>query len=245
MKKKKHKYKNNEYKEKTIQNTLNEITNIEIKIQNIKDRIKNTNMDPITYEEIENPVIVKCCNQIFDFESISMYLSTKQSNNIPCPICRTNITKESLLLIDNSEEGYEESKEIEEKIYNYEDNDKLENINFLLQNKIDKKRKILIFSEYNGTYSNLLTLNINIRQLKGNQYVINKIINEYKESENLNILFLNAKHFGAGLNLENTTDIILYHKMDSELEKQVIGRAQRFGRKSQLKIWKMLYENEK
>lgn len=32
--------------------------------------------------------------------------------------------------------------------------------------------------------------------------------------------------------------------MDNELKKQVIGRAQRFGRIGQLKIWNLLYENE-
>jgi hypothetical protein len=32
--------------------------------------------------------------------------------------------------------------------------------------------------------------------------------------------------------------------MNKELEKQVIGRAQRFGRTSSLNIWELLYDNE-
>jgi hypothetical protein len=32
--------------------------------------------------------------------------------------------------------------------------------------------------------------------------------------------------------------------MDNDMEKQVIGRAQRLGRKDQLRIWKLINNNE-
>ena len=46
------------------------------------------------------------------------------------------------------------------------------------------------------------------------------------------------------MNLENSSDIIFVHKMNKDMEKQVIGRAQRLGRKSKLNIIYLLYENE-
>ena len=46
------------------------------------------------------------------------------------------------------------------------------------------------------------------------------------------------------MNLEMTTDIIIFHKMNDELEKQVIGRGQRLGRTSQLNVHYLCYENE-
>ena len=49
---------------------------------------------------------------------------------------------------------------------------------------------------------------------------------------------------GCGMNFENTTDIILMHKIKPEMEKQVIGRAQRPGRKSVLHIHRLLHQNE-
>jgi SNF2 family DNA or RNA helicase len=55
---------------------------------------------------------------------------------------------------------------------------------------------------------------------------------------------MNTQHFGSGLNLENTTDMVLFHKIDTENEKQVIGRAQRYGRKEPLNVHYLLYENE-
>ena len=41
-----------------------------------------------------------------------------------------------------------------------------------------------------------------------------------------------------------TTDIVLYHRMNSDLEKQIIGRGQRVGRTSPLIINYLCYENE-
>ena len=43
---------------------------------------------------------------------------------------------------------------------------------------------------------------------------------------------------------ENSSDIIFVHKMNESMEKQVIGRAQRFGRTSILNIIYLEYENE-
>ena len=46
------------------------------------------------------------------------------------------------------------------------------------------------------------------------------------------------------MNFENSTDIIFVHKMNEEMEQQVIGRAQRLGRKDILNIIYLQYENE-
>jgi hypothetical protein len=56
---------------------------------------------------------------------------------------------------------------------------------------------------------------------------------------------LNAKNYGSGLNLQMTTDIIIYHKMSKDLENQVIGRGQRLGRTDALNVHYLYYENEK
>ena len=52
---------------------------------------------------------------------------------------------------------------------------------------------------------------------------------------------LNAKYYGSGLNLQMTTDLIMYHKMDKNTKIQIIGRAQQVGRNSQLIIHKLLF----
>ena len=58
------------------------------------------------------------------------------------------------------------------------------------------------------------------------------------------VLLLNASCFGAGLNLQFTDEVYIFHRMSVDLEYQVIGRAQRMGRTSALNIHYMCYENE-
>ncbi len=58
---------------------------------------------------------------------------------------------------------------------------------------------------------------------------------------------LNAKFFGAGMNLQMTTDIIMYHRFTDEMEEQIVGRAQRLGRdiNSTLNVYYLVHDNEK
>jgi hypothetical protein len=72
---------------------------------------------------------------------------------------------------------------------------------------------------------------------------IDNAVNEYKYG-NAQILLSNSTLFGCGMNFENSSHILFVHKMDCEIEQQVIGRAQRMGRKSVLEIIYLQYENE-
>ncbi len=60
------------------------------------------------------------------------------------------------------------------------------------------------------------------------------------------MIFLNGRFDGSGINLPETTDIILYHKTSTpEIETQVLGRALRLGRSTgDLTVHRLLYENE-
>jgi SNF2 family DNA or RNA helicase len=123
--------------------------------------------------------------------------------------------------------------------------DKFENLQEILQAKSDGK--FLIFSCYDSTFQKteqlLNSLNQTFAALKGSHDVIASITRRYKTGD-LNILLVNPKNYGSGLNLENTTDIIILHKFDTDIEHQVIGRAQRLGRETSLNVHYLLYENE-
>ena len=50
---------------------------------------------------------------------------------------------------------------------------------------------------------------------------------------------------GLGLsNLENSSDIVLYHSMNKDTTTQIIGRGQRPGRTEELTVWNLCYDNE-
>lgn len=72
-------------------------------------------------------------------------------------------------------------------------------------------------------------------EIKGGRESREKKLAMYQTGD-VNTIFLNAKFNGAGINLEMTTDIIIYHDMDPLVEIQLIGRANRVGRVGALTI---------
>ena len=209
------------------------------KINDIKQRINNNNLCSICYEDIQDKTLVKCCSNIFCFKCINLWLCQKAS----CPLCKEKLGPDDLYLIQEKEnEIQNEILDTDEINKNF---DKLNNLEILLKNKKEGS-KYLIFSEYDISFDNIIKIFENkykYSYLKGNKYIIQRILNDYKEGD-LDILLVNIHNYGSGLNLENTTDIVMFHKFDANIENQVIGRAQRFGRKESLNIHYLLNQNE-
>jgi SNF2 family DNA or RNA helicase len=72
-------------------------------------------------------------------------------------------------------------------------------------------------------------------EIKGHVKTIEKNL-EYYRSGIIKVLFLNSNTSAAGINLQGTTDIILYHQMSTNNENQIIGRANRIGRDIDLDV---------
>ena len=125
---------------------------------------------------------------------------------------------------------------------------KIEFIEYFIRTKIYAQCKAIFCSNYIRIFNDikkvLYSYNVNFIELDdGNEKEINNSINEYVYG-NINVLLLNSNLFGCGLNLQCTTDILFLHKTEIELEKQIIGRAQRMGRNKKLNIWHIMHENE-
>ena len=60
-------------------------------------------------------------------------------------------------------------------------------------------------------------------------------VNSFKDG-NTQVIFLNSRFNGAGINLQEATDIIVYHQMETSTLNQIIGRANRIGRTSSLNV---------
>ena len=230
IKKKKYSIKSN------IKNVNKNIKSIEEKINSLKDRISNIEKKncPICIDIAENPCISACCNQTFCFKCITLCINSDRKKR--CPMCRVKFNLSKLTLLDNSANNIEET------------NNLLTKNEMLLKILNDNPNgRYLIFSEYENTFNNIIKLfeknEIKYNRLNGSAGRIRNIIKDYKTNK-INILLLNAKYYGSGLNLQMTSDIIIYHRMNRELEEQLIGRGQRLGRTSQLKIHHLCYENE-
>ena len=235
-------YSSSSIRDKELEPFLQKRNVIKNKINNIEERIKNTEMCNICYNTIDNKTLLECCSNSFCYECIATWINQnlKEHKICTCPMCKNAIIKENMII---------ENKTIKNKIEkNRNLIDKPQQIIKILSEKDPKKSKILIFSE-NDISFDIIVKSIDNKKwkwnrIKGNTNVINSIVEKYKNTDELNILFINAKCFGSGLNLENTTDIIMYHKLDKDLENQVIGRGQRIGRTCPLNVLTLSYPNE-
>ena len=127
------------------------------------------------------------------------------------------------------------------------------NINNLLngncKTKVVSYNKVLIFANYEETLDKinklLHTNNIKFWKLGGSHSSISNIVNEFDNCNQSCALIINSIKHCAGLNLQSCTDLVFAHKiLDSNIETQVVGRGQRLGRTSQLKVHYMFYQNE-
>ena len=196
-----------------------------------------------------------CCDRIADtklncnHKMCHRCTVTIYETSAKCPFCRAELTPNDLIVIDDTaaSNAAGKKKDLEEEL------DKLETLKKLLQERIadtSTNKKILIFSEYYRTFDKmtdiLSQLNIRYSKIQGTTNTVMKKIREYKsvDEDSIDCLLLNAEYCASGLNLENTTDIIITHKMSNEKMTQIIGRGQRPGRTTPLNVWKLCYENE-
>ena len=233
-------YDNDEIKNKKIKDIEQKIEEFKTKIKLIHARIKEGNNCPICFEEPEHKTIVNCCNNPFCLNCIIKYLDYKKQNRgqIVCPLCRsTKIDPNNFLISHESN-----------KINDIDDTDKpktkIDELEIIINN--NKGKKILIFSEYDNSFGKIEKVlknnEIGYEKIKGGG--IKNIISRFKKKKSVDILLLNSRFCGSGINLENADIVIIYHKMSNDLENQVIGRAQRIGRTCQLEVYKLLHENE-
>ena len=230
-------------KETALKKIKEDIKELEDKIKCIKTRTLETEACPVCCDVIHNRIIVKCCNNPFCLECITMCINHKPN----CPLCRKAITQKDIIVLKNkTNEAEKEEEKTEEQD---SDRSKLQNLKKYVDKLMakEKKRKLLIFSEYENSFGDienyLKEKGYKYSKLKGQTTVINRIVNDYK-NDKIDILLLNSKYFGSGLNLENTTDLFMLHKMNKSIDKQVIGRAQRPGRSKRLRVYRLVHKNE-
>lgn len=138
----------------------------------------------------------------------------------------------------------------------HHDNDKAADvIDIVLQRLQDqdmhtpKTPKIIVFSDRTSLF---VKVRIGLEEKKvthseldgGNVKDMDRIITRYKQGD-LTVILANSSMFDCGMNLENTTDIVFVHKIkDHAKYQQIMGRAQRYGRKDRLMVWQLYHENE-
>ena len=184
----------------------------------------------ICMDNMKNHVLEPSCQNLFCGECLLKWLE----NHNTCPLCRTNVSFSELIYIKTENDTKHEVLTEKPLL-------KTDQIVNLIKDK--KDGKFLIFSDYDGSFLPVCRIledhKIKFVTLKGNDKVRSNIINEYKNGES-NVIFLNSKYDSAGINLQETTDIILYHEICKSTKNQIIARAERIGRQKELYVHQLL-----
>jgi hypothetical protein len=220
---------NKKSNDEIIKNTQEKISSLQAKFTGLVDRIKKFKEDacPVCLSEFDNnSMVTNCCNNLFCINCLSMCQK--------CPLCRQNFDMKKCILISDTIKKTKNDKNEKSNTLCY----KVDNLIEILNKK--PNGKFLIFSNYDQTFENLneklILNNIKFSRLIGTNDMIKRIIDKFSNNQ-IKVLMLNAKNYGSGINLQMATDIIIYHQLDLDLETQVIGRAQRFGRTDPLNIY--------
>ena len=224
-------------------------TDLENKMAAITSRVQKVDKCCICLEDtVSQRTVIDCCSNTFCFQCISVWLAKNPS----CPLCKApQKSIKDLLVIEgsSSDDDTELSRPGSPRPAGNNNiqktNNKINNLVNIL--KMDRLKKTLVFSQHDETFEAVVQAlhesNITCAFLKGPCATVMHTIERFKNGH-IDVLLINPEHCASGLNLECTTDVIMFHKLDSEMEKQVIGRAYRFGRTQPLNVWYLLHANE-
>ena len=215
----------------TGDDVLHRKNHLQEQIREINSRFENLLKEQchICCDVIKEPLMEPNCHNIFCGNCLLTWLQQKNS----CPLCRLKIDPKKLVYIETSNDKDDKKiiDDVKRKIT------KLDKVVEIIKSRPDGR--FLIYSDQNQTFSplsnTLLEHNISFVQMKGNIKNREKNLEAFKSGE-IPVLFLNSNSDSAGLNLTESTDIILYHQMTDTIENQIIGRANRVGRKASLHV---------
>lgn len=228
-----------------IASMTTKIKELQQKIDGIRSRVSDDECN-ICLGEIRNKTLVKCCVIPMCFECIHKWM---QINN-RCPFCKKFLTKEDIVVVrdENVERIQRPQQDVVGGVHVDPSKDKLFNLEQIIKSKKDDAdARFLICSSYDGSFESvsriLRKLEMPYSFLKGNTAHVNSMVHGFQEGR-IRVLLANSTNYGSGMNLACTTDIVMFHRFENELRKQVIGRAQRYGRTESLRVWYLLHDNE-
>ena len=236
----------NELERKIVLSTPDELETFMDKKRHLEEQIRDIDIrfDDLLKENchiccdvLQKPVMEPNCHNIFCGNCLLQWLQRKNS----CPLCRTKIEPTKLVYIEeNSSSGLKTAKSSEDEVHlllKPKRVTKIEKTIELIEGK--PSGKFLIYSDQNQTFTPLSNAlfehGIAFVQMKGNIKNREKNLELFKSGE-VPVIFLNSNSDSAGLNLLESTDIILYHQMPDTTENQIIGRANRVGRNVSLSV---------
>ncbi len=218
----------------------------------ILERLQDNNVCLICFEEMAvRECVSRCCQNVFCMRCIKTWLDGAAT----CPACRQPMTLENIVALESTVEPEvppetepEAGPSAEPIVEDESWPSKTDAIMRILDERGAASRKFLIFSNFlpvvREIQDQLFERAMPFVKLDGgNVHDIDAALAKFKSGD-APVLFADGTNFGRGLNLEMTTDVVFVHQMSADLQRQVIGRAQRYGRTCKLQVHHIHHANE-
>ena len=196
--------------------------------ENVESRFADAlqNDCPICQDALETPVLLTCCQHIFCSECALRWLHA----NPRCPCCSAHFFRV-------------------EKIATAEQQERPTAPRAALRNptKIEQCESIIAAASggvlvYSSHTNGLAALGHKLREsgfstseVKGMSTTRDKALASFARSQ-IKVLLLDATLNCAGIDLQQVSDIILYHDMHDKMKQQIVGRGRRINRTSPLSV---------
>jgi hypothetical protein len=227
-------------KEQAIVKATEKVTRLREQLVALETRVASATSElcPICYDSPRTATLTPCCRNVFCLSCLCECIQNKPA----CPLCRQSIgSVRDLVVIGEEEEGGAGVAGEEEPLPT-----KGAALLLLLEESTEDQR-YLVFSSHEASFRGLRDLlsarGVRCEMLQGTAARVDRLRRQFREGT-VRVLCMNAKHVGAGINLEAATHVVLYHRMNVEMERQVIGRAVRFERASELRVVHLVHEHE-
>lgn len=233
--KKEETYASEQAKQLALTNLQKKITNLEQQLEGIRKRILDASqaLCAICFDSPKNSLVTPCCAKFFCGDCILHWISFRAQ----CPLCREQLDPRNLKGLGTTDQPQpsKTTPAIPQK---------MEALLQILQE--NPTGRFLIFSRYDSPLQSIqeqIVGDYPSHTLQGNKDSIAKTLADF-EKGSIRILLMNSQSSAAGLNIPSATHLILLHKMGTEEEKQILGRAYRLGRTQPLHFVKLLHNHE-
>jgi hypothetical protein len=217
------------------------VNRIKAQLADLEERIATATgsaLCPICYDTPRTTTLTPCCRQAFCLSCLCECVKNKPA----CPMCREPIRSVKDLLVVG-EEGDGDSTAQEGGSGPPTKGAAL--LSLLADSTPDQR--FLVFSAHEASFKGLRDVltarGIRCELLSGTAARVEKLRRDFRDGK-VRVLCMNARHVGAGINLEAATHVVLFHRMNMEMERQVIGRAVRFERASELHVVHLVHPEE-
>lgn len=223
------------------------IEKAEAKVARLKEQLESlqlriasatSELCPICYDTPRTTTLTPCCRQAFCLSCLCECVATRPA----CPLCRQPIQSPKQLLVLGSDDV---DAEVIAAVGIGPPTKGAALLKLLTESTEDQR--YLVFSAHEASFKGLRELlsarGVRCEVLQGTAARVERLRKQFRDGT-VRVLCMNARHVGAGINLEAATHVVLYHRMNVELERQVIGRAVRFERAAELKVVHLVHEEE-